>query len=115
MYSKTILIQTEITEGRAVIAHFLRLVYDDDGSEIGRAKAPHTVTFMPDANHDVILKAVNNDITTREGLKWPAIELDEWARACGHCVIEHTPEIVKAYAAFTAQQEAALAATVKTG
>lgn len=100
MQAKTILIQTEIPECRAVIAHFLQIVYADDGKEVGRAKLPHTVTILPDADLDWTLSDVNQDITTRKGMKWAAIEPEEWARAVGHCAVEHTPEVKAAYALY---------------
>lgn len=104
MLKKTQLMQTEISEGRCVTAHFMQVIYDDDGSEIARSK-PHSVSFMPDADHDEILAKVNADITTRSGMKWQPIESAEWARAVSHCEIEHTPEVKVAYAKYVAQQQ----------
>lgn len=103
MQKKTVLNQIEIPEGRCVTCHFLQVIYDDSGSEIARSK-PHTVTFMPDAEHDKILAAVNSDITTREGMKWNPIDSAEWGRALAHCRVEHTPEVKAAYATFRAAQ-----------
>ncbi len=99
MEKKTLLVQVEIPEGRAVICHFMSIIFDN-GAEISRSAKPHTVTFLPDTDHDQMLAAVNADITTREGMKWDAIDPGEWKRACSHCKIEHTPEIKRAYKVF---------------
>ena len=103
MIKKTVLIQIEIPEGRCVTAHFMQIVYDDDGSELARSK-PHTVTFMPDDDPTRMLAAINADITTREGMKWNPISADEWSRAVAHCDVEHTPEVKAAYSTFKAVQ-----------
>lgn len=99
---RTILIQTEITEGRTIIAHFAQIVYDD-GQEIARSK-PHTATFRPDSDPPQMLTEINADITVREGMKWNPIESDEWARAVAHCEIEYTPAVKAAYEAFKLSQ-----------
>lgn len=104
---KTVLLQGFFTESRRVQCDFVRTVYQD-GVEILRSDRPHTVAFDPDADHDAILSAINADITTREGMQWPAIDAGEWARAVAHCAVEHTPEVKAAYAAF--KQSAASAA-----
>lgn len=110
MFAKTVLLQGYFTEGRCVSCDFMQIIYDDAGKEVARATSPHTVAFMPDADHDAILAAVNLDITTRDGMKWAAIGADEWARAVGHCAVEHTPEVKAAYKAFQeAQAKEALA------
>lgn len=101
MFKKTVLMQVEIPEGRCITCHFVQVIYEDDGTEVARSK-PHTVTFMPDANHDFILSEVNRDIATREGMKWGPIEPQEWDRAIAHCAVEHTTEVKKSYAAFKA-------------
>lgn len=101
MISKTVLLQTEIPEGRAVTTHFLMIVYGDDGAEIARAKKPHTITFWPDSDVDALLAANNADIATRG---WPEIDATEWARATGHCAAEHTPDVKEAYARFLEAQ-----------
>lgn len=106
MNLKTILLQTEITEGRVVIAHFMQVAYDDSGNEVARSKNPHTVALAPDADIDAIFAAVNTDITTRDGMKWAPIEADEWSRAVGHCEVEHTPTVKAAYEQFKAIQAA---------
>ncbi len=105
---ETILSQMQIlNESHCVIADFM-FVVKEDGVEISRSKGPHTVSFMPDADHDAIFAAVNADITTREGMKWPAIPQSEWDRTTGHCAVEHTPEVKAAYAEFKTRQEAIL-------
>lgn len=110
MITKTILTQTELlNEGHVVISHFILVVYDDNGVEIARGKSPHTVTLAPDADRQQILDAVNADITTREGMGWPAIEQADWDRVTGYCDIEHTPEVKAAYADFIATQQAKIA------
>lgn len=76
------------------------VVIDDNGAQIARSDLPHTVTFMPDADHAAILSAVNADITMREIDPWPPIPAAEWERATGHCVVEHTKEIKTAYESF---------------
>lgn len=93
--------QTEIPEGRCVTCYFVQVVYEDSGEEVARSK-PHTITFMPDTDYKAMLVAINNDITTREGMKWNPIEATEWARALGHCAVEHTPEIKAAYERYKA-------------
>lgn len=103
---KTVLVQTETTEGRHVRCYFLRIVYDN-GAEIARAKNPHIVMFPPDADYDFMLSDTNAHITTSEMVgMWPAIGAEEWARAVAHCQVEHTPEVKKAYAEWKAQQAA---------
>lgn len=104
---ETILSQLQISEGRCVIADFM-LVVKEDGVEISRSKGPHTISFMPDADLALILAANNADITTREGMKWPAITQADWNRVTAHCTVEHTPEVKAAYAAFKAQQVKAM-------
>jgi hypothetical protein len=103
MIFKTVLVQTQITEGRAVIAQFLRVIYADDGSEIARTN-PHTVTLLPDADPASMLALVNADITTRPGMRWNPIEAADWSRVAGYCQIEHTPVVKTAYEAFKQSQ-----------
>ena len=100
---ETILSQLQISEGRCVIADFM-LVVKEGGVEISRSKGPHTISFMPDADLALILVANNADITTREGMKWPAIQQADWQRVTGHCAVEHTSEVKAAYAAMKAKQ-----------
>lgn len=104
MQAKTVLIQTQISEGRAVTAYFLQVIYANDGSEVGRAKLPHTVTIFPDSDLPGMLADNNADITTREGMKWEPISAEEWGRAAGHCAVEHTPEVKAAYETYKADQ-----------
>ena len=93
---KTVLIQGFFTEGRIVQCDFLNVTYEN-GIEVARGDSNHTVVFAPDTDRDYMLRCVNADITSRLG--WPAIEPDEWARAVGHCKVEHTPEVIAAYLA----------------
>ena len=96
MITKKIVSFFEIPEGRNVIAHF-QCVMEENGIEISRSN-PHTVNFPPDTeNFDVILAAVNTDITTRPGMLWPPIPAEEWERAVRLCMAEHTPEVQAAY------------------
>ena len=108
MYKTVILEQTEIPQGRCVTCYFRMVVIDENGAIVAKSALPHTVTFMPDADHASILAAINANITTRETDPWPAITTKEWDRAVNHCAIEHTPEIKAAYATFKAQLAAAL-------
>ena len=101
--TKTVLLQGFFTESRRVQCDFIRVVYQD-GVEIARADKPHTVLFDPDAGYDTILAAVNADITTRDGMKWPPIEPTEWQRAMLHCAAEHTSEVRDAFIAFKNSQ-----------
>ena len=92
---RTALIQTEVPEGRNVIAYFMCVV-EECGTEISRSN-PHIVNFMPDADHAAILVAVNADLVK---MGWAEIPAEEWARATGHCEVEHTPEVKAAYELF---------------
>lgn len=105
MQAKTIMIQQHTTEGRFIIAHFTQIIYDDNGLEMGRSKDPHTITLAPDSNYQEVLEANNQDITTREGMEWEPISEEEWGRVLGHCQIEHTTEIKKAFVAWKASEE----------
>ena len=105
MNKKTMLLQIEITEGRAVIAYFVQDLIDDDGSLLNRSN-PHTVCLTPDADLDKTLESINADITVREGMKWNPVNADDWARVSSHCSIEHTPEVKAAYAAWQLEQAA---------
>lgn len=93
---RTILSQMEISEGRAVIAHF-HMVLEDDGKEISRT-IPHTACFMPDADHAAMLSQINAHISTV--LEYPPIPSGEWARAVSVCDAVHTPEVKAAYEAY---------------
>jgi len=99
MEKTVILEQTEISPGKCVICHF-RAIVTDNGKIIGRSDSPHTVSFMPDANHEALFIEVNNDITTRPSLMWPPIPESEWKRAVDHCGIEHTDEIKQQFRNF---------------
>lgn len=104
--TKTILGDQWIVNG-SVSANFHLAAFDDAGNELMRSN-PHTVTLVPDADLAAALSAVNVDITTRNGLKWPAIDPADWGRITAHCSIEHTPAVVAAYEQFKAAQSAAL-------
>ena len=106
MNKTVVLEQTEISPGRCVTCYFRMVVIDDNGAIVAKSPLPHTVTFMPDADHAAIFAAINAHITTRETDPWPAIPTKEWDRAVSHCAIEHTPEIKAAYATFKAELEA---------
>lgn len=102
-----ILSQMEITEGRAVVAYFHRVI-KEDGKEIERSN-PHTVCFMPDADLNAMLDGINRDITTREDLKYPPIEKDIWQRAADVCATVHTPEVKAQYEVWKQSNQAAVA------
>jgi len=92
---RTFLSQMEITEGRTVVAYFQRVI-EEDGKELARSN-PHTIGLSPDTDHEATFKAVNQDITTREGMQWPPLPKEDWDRVVAHCMIEHTPEVKAAY------------------
>lgn len=100
MIVKTILGDQWIVNG-SVSANFHLAAFDDDGKELLRS-APHTVTMMPDADLPTVLGAVNADITTRVGMKWPAIEKTDWSRVENHAGVEFTPDVKAAYENFKA-------------
>ncbi len=86
----------------SVSANFHLASFDDNGNEQMRSN-PHTVCLMPDADLTATLAVVNADITTREGMKWPAIQQVDWDRITAHCTVEHTSEVKAVYAEFKAK------------
>lgn len=109
---KTVVLdQMQMPQGRNVIGDFV-MVLTENGREISRSK-PHTINIPPDGDYAAILKANNDDIATRPGLQWPAIDSDEWRRFTDHCAIAHTPAVKAAYAAVKLNAMAEFATTVK--
>lgn len=90
--------------GGSVNANFHLAVYDDENVELMRSN-PHTICLMPDADLDATVSAVNADITKRDGMKWPEISAEDWARVTAHCEIEHTPEVKAAYEKFKSAKD----------
>lgn len=103
---RVFLAEMELPESRSVIAHFL-MVLEEDGREVTRSN-PHTVCFTPDADPAAMFDQVNENITTRPDMLWPAIPAEEWARAVAVCQAVHTPEVKAAYEAWKAAQLAAV-------
>lgn len=99
---RTFLSQMEITEGRTVVAYFQRVI-EEGGKELARSN-PHTIGLTPDTDYAATLAAVNQDITTRDGMQWPPIPQADWDRVVAHCEIEHTPEVKAAYEAWKQEQ-----------
>lgn len=83
--------------------HFLPRIMQD-GVEFSRGNKPHSVTLMPDADITATFSAINQDITTRDGLKWPAIVQSDIDRVTSHVNADITPEIKAAYEQLKAAQ-----------
>ena len=107
MQKRVYLAEIEIPESRDVVAHFLMVIEDGEMPPI--KSRPHTVTFKPDANPDMIFQTINDNITTREDMRWPPIPSDEWARAVAVCQAVHTPEVKAAYELWKQEQMAKIA------
>lgn len=105
MTTQTIIGDIWITEGRFVGCNLHMVLLDDSGAQQMKSN-PHTITMAPDADIAAMFTAINTDITTREGLMWPALPQAEIDRFTAHTQIEFTPAVKAAYAQFKAQQAA---------
>ena len=95
---------TELRDGKfssdGSIDVYINLI-EFDGETIKAARL-HSIKIEPDSDYAERLAAVNLSIV--EGLGFPAITSNEWAKVVNECTKVHTPEVKASFAVYKASQ-----------
>jgi hypothetical protein len=93
---RTVIDQIEVTRAGPILIRFAIELYDVD-TDVTLSHSWHRTSIAPGDDLDAVIKAVNDDITVRPGLRAAPISGSMLDRLVDIVAAAHTPEIVQAH------------------